>query len=475
MARRSRSSWLAGVALLLVAALVLLWRLSRSAEESGAAPSATPTQVTPQRAVPGLASMHELAEQLEWIDKAWVDPLDPKNHGAIVGRVRFADGSAPATLHVALSSHHGDVTRTGDAFRIVGVPKGMHPFRVSGDFLSPPMRPVAVKAGEDTDVGELIVARGRTLAGRVVDARGAPVPDANVIAGERLGCDARSTGQVFGKGATTTTDQDGRFTFANLVPARLVLVGERGATGRSRPMPIEAGDEDREVTLTLEELAGLAGRVSGAESDGDTGVRSTVRVSPKESIKDSVELRCAVQVEADGTFQLDHLLAGTYVVTAETLMPMDGDRSVIRERRAEATLRAGETTTIDLDLVPGKGGVDLVIETTGIGSRWITRHVLFRGPLFQGTQAQLDALLLRTPEAWQTSGSRDRAALHDVPPGSYTLCTVGFPPLDSTVMLEYIRDVVLDLPADCRSVEVAASPAEQVIKFALAPPARSAR
>ncbi len=469
-----RTKLLLAFAAAILVALLVLTTLSRDGHRDRTAADHT---ASTNVATTSYATARE-TPQLPPGPRPFLDPAHER--GAIVGAVRFDDGTVPASLEMTLAAPLGDVTRDGAKFRIDGVPVGAHPLRILGaDFLASRVIAASVRANEVTDVGEIIVQRGRVIAGIVVDDAGAPVPFATVVIGERVGCHPSAGIDAFGNdsgpritqlgaGGTITAGADGRFRLAHQPYKRFAIVAEHRDHGRSRPIAIDAARTDRELRMQLEPTASIAGRVRGIPA----GVAVRVRATPK----DAPLASCTVEIAADGTFHVDELTAGRYVVSADASVGQ-GDRVALRERRTEVRVEIDREANVELDL-SSSDGAELEIVVQPVGMPWgMARHALFRGPMFVGTQGDFEDALLGTREAWQTSGSQGRAVLAPIPPGTYTLCTVLFPPMFSTLMFEVVKDTALEMPVQCRAVEVAGG--SQVITIDVAPgtafpaPARS--
>jgi len=146
-------------------------------------------------------------------------PSEPDGEGVGTFRGRCVaaeDGRPLAGCEVKATSKHVTVTAADGTF-VVGHPPGWSDLTISGPQRARRLiRPGPVVAGTTYELGDVTLARGFPITGRVVDANGAPVADLGVyVLGLGVGPDGRheSTGAEGGSGA------DGSFTLAPLLAA----------------------------------------------------------------------------------------------------------------------------------------------------------------------------------------------------------------------------------------------------------------
>lgn len=179
---------------------------------------------------------------------------------------------------------------------------------------APLARPeVPVPAGETHDLGELALSAGALLAGRVVDAVGAPVPGARLI-------DASSAGPVFGGEALlgrareplAVTAADGTFRVEELACGRWKVRVESDR----HPSQVFEGDAQVPGVLVsglefrLPAAAEISGRVTGIPADRAGRLAVRARPASQSGLFD-VSGRGARTGEcaADGTFRIEGLLS----------------------------------------------------------------------------------------------------------------------------------------------------------------------
>ncbi len=156
-----------------------------------------------------------------------------------------------------------------------------------------------VAAGVTQDGVELLVRRGKSIAGVVVDDLGAPVASARVLA------------VIEQTHVKVESGADGRFTIPNLRPDGVYLVlarkpGYGTPTGEQRPNEFTAGTSGIELVLERR------GRISGTVTDAESGApvpAFTVRWGPSYQ-----QLHYERTVESKtGAFDIVELLPGTLV------------------------------------------------------------------------------------------------------------------------------------------------------------------
>ncbi len=244
--------------------------------------------------------------------------------GAIRGRVVMSDGTPPpADLRVRLEGTPQRVGADG-TFLIEGVPPERHALRVDARGVPELVRgDVVVTAGEVTDVGDLVLSRGREVSGTVTDAGGRPIAAAEVSF-VPVGVPGR---------LVADTDRKGRYRRALPTDRDCSVSATAGDLGATSAVLVRAGTADATVDLRF----GRTGRITGV-------VRAAGRPAPGRFVLldrrgDEPPVSMAT-TGADGAFELT-VAGGTYVVSLHATDGSFVDRTV--------TVEPGAAARVDLD------------------------------------------------------------------------------------------------------------------------------
>lgn len=311
--------------------------------------------------------------------------------GSLGGVVRVRDGKSPPRFHVTVSSEAlalpgTKVEREFDdpkgAFRVDDLPPGTYTIEVVADsYAKVETTDLVVVAEQLTDAGTVTLASRSSLQGRVVAARDrAPVSGASVR-GERID---GGTGSASDKEASwiATTSSDGTFSTADLSEGTFNVVVEHPqfAPVRTRvPFRPKAGDP--ELVIEMFRGGALTGAVLDVKLDPVPGVRIDVVLGLEGDSR-------LAETDADGRYFIDGLAPGTYAVSRQ----VQRTQGSVGVDTKYATIREGETTTLDFDERP-------TIAVSGnlmLGDRPIPRAPIFFVPVDvdgpkQGVSSQSDA------------------------------------------------------------------------------------
>lgn len=239
------------------------------------------------------------------------------------GHVRDEQGQPLGNVDIDEESH----TAADGSFEMPGLPPDRDAnfvFRKEG-FL-PARR--HVDAGGDATL-DVVMSRGASVRGQVVDAHGAGVADVMV--------QARSAGTEMSE-ESAKSDESGRFHFDALAPARwdFRVQRERPAQrGAVRDVDVE---NVHELTIRLEEMptATIVGHVTGLDPSWPTRFVGATNLENVSS---------AGEINAEGDYRIENAPAGTVRVEA---LAGEGLKETHRTRAVEADVAPGSEVRVDL-------------------------------------------------------------------------------------------------------------------------------
>lgn len=163
-------------------------------------------------------------------------------------------------------------------------------------------------AARSVDLGDLAVVRASVIAGRVVDDAGQPIEGATVKVREA----ASLLGTVHG----SETEADGSFEFALEPCTGRLLVSARGFMPVNRPLTVELGVDQADMTIRLEPGATIGGSVVddlGAPIAGARVAPYRVRRIGGNTVVDRLDASEAVTTDEAGVFELSGIEPGDSV------------------------------------------------------------------------------------------------------------------------------------------------------------------
>lgn len=385
--------------------------------------------------------------------------------GGLRGRLGFADGSRPPLFEVVLGYGSPVTFESPDGtFEFGTVAPGEVNVTLRGPGFPPrTLNKVKIEPGRITDLGEIVLAKGRSVAGRVLGPDGTPVSGARVVFGGMLiGDGTHLTAQLRGISGPDVNEReawsgpDGRFEIDGIGNQEGVVAAEQKELGRSRPVTVSRGEQPAEIELVLQPLGSLQGtvRVNGRPTGG-----CLIQVGAA----DSTTQRLMTRTGADGHFLLTRVGSGEQSVVASPPL-----RESSMERRS-VTIRPGERVRVDFDIT--RGEVELEVQVRAApGARIDAAYsFLLRGRVQPETIEQM-RLAARASGSLQTAycdaGSPCRHP--GLVAGDYSVC--GFPitgdPNDSR-FLEQLHAKMIGMRVYCSPVLVRSSPAQQSVTISV--------
>ncbi|MCW5801564.1 MAG: carboxypeptidase regulatory-like domain-containing protein [Deltaproteobacteria bacterium] len=397
--------------------------------------------------------------------------------GAIAGEVRFADGRTPPAFTVSLGVWGSAVPVAGadGKFKLDNLPPRTYEVSIRGPgFTERGLSAIVVTADKTTDVGTVVVERGRSISGRVVDASGSPVANATVVAGPILWGtgDKPTTPIAFGgpPGAglikEATTNAAGEFTIAGVGRGSRHVVADHESLGRSMPITLPSPTESTaNLELRLVRLGALEGTVTSG------GKRAATIIVTAQS-KTVAEAMFTVISGDDGTFRFDRLAPDSYLVSA--MVGQDPTRGIGFHGKTVA-IASGVTARLDLAI----GGGDLALVVTPVPPAGKTLRLAlvesFDGTVEAKTHGDLDRLGTTRDTSRSTFGmsfAGKPSRISGLAPGVATVCVCPYPAeVDPLASEDYMLREGAKLPVFCKTLTLAAAPPEQALAIPVEIPA----
>ncbi|MCA8925730.1 MAG: carboxypeptidase regulatory-like domain-containing protein, partial [Planctomycetes bacterium] len=235
---------------------------------------------------------------------------------------------------------------------VTGLPPGTHTVTARATGYAHGSAEVQLAAGTTQSL-TVSLQQGLTLSGRVIDRAGKPIPEATVTGVALGGKDAALAMAQQGTQVSAVSDAEGRFTLTGLEDSPYYLMPNaegyqsmrQGAPFGGMPESYRAGRAEP-VTLTLQALVAIQGRVRGPSGEALATVEVTARGK-------GTWANSSQQVAPDGSFTLSGLAPGRYDLSAagggwvsfeaqSVSVGADGARGV------ELELRQGLTVEVDV-------------------------------------------------------------------------------------------------------------------------------
>lgn len=383
--------------------------------------------------------------------------------GSVKGKVTYADGSAVGSFTVGVGFTQEPVSSKDGAFVLDGLAPDHYQLSVKGMGFVGKSVDIDVKGGAATDVGTITVVQGRSIKGTVV-AAGKPVPGATVWAGRQIFGNGSSNDARFGGGPPmaqgtrkTTTGEDGSWSMSGFGLSDITIVAEEPTLGRSAAVRIEDGDPNAQaLVLTLAPFGALKGVLKQGTAPAEGVIVSAQSVSSPGAFY-------SVATGPDGAYRFDKLAPDSYKVSAMLGMPMRGMKFYSKT----VVVESGKEAVVDLQYQPG--AVSLAVTAAvpaggkiGAVSAWLASGVMAAK---NGRDLQLKMAAQGAGSSqWNIVPMGGQTTFTELTPGTYSACLVPFPAEVAPMAgMEYAMKYSDVMAVYCKTVNVAASPAEQSV------------
>lgn len=389
--------------------------------------------------------------------------------GGIKGKVAYDDGKPPELFTVSTGGFRGGTpfSTVDGAFELGEIPPGTYTVTIRGSFDEHRVADVEVAADRITDLGTINVRKGRYIAGRVVDASGAPVEGATVSAGRMVfgtGSSTEAPGRMGPPGAQNVrraaTDARGEFRISGVGAGELTLVADHEERGRSAGVIVPGStDPTVGVELRLAAFGALEGTVT---ADG----KPAMNVFISTQSQTSPGMIFGVATGPDGKYRYDKLAPDNYKVSVMSGMnPMAG----MAFHPRTAVVQSGKTVKLDLEL--NEGDIALTVSPTVDGQLvgFAQVHTV-AGKVTARNAKQLERAIAEKGDAFSSFNimfGGNPAMVTKLKAGTYTVCALVIPAevQGRRETIDYMEREGDRLPAFCKTIEVADEPKEQSVEI----------
>jgi hypothetical protein len=233
----------------------------------------------------------------------------------------------------------GTLAKAAD-FKLEGLPPFTGHLRVTVPGFRPKtLEDVSVSSGQTTELGDVALDKGRTVEGRVVDAKGTAVPEARI--------EAWPTGTY--ERSRTAANLRGEFSLSGLSSGPLEVEAQAVGYGPARTrVEIDSAEDPDPLRIVLEKGAQLAGSVKTRRGVPVAGLIVQLRSKGDGSFSKQAS------TDATGSFEIKDVPAANLLLTVmasagDAFMGM-GMRSFSTVALRELQINVGQTRRVDLTL-----------------------------------------------------------------------------------------------------------------------------
>ncbi|MEO7092325.1 MAG: carboxypeptidase-like regulatory domain-containing protein, partial [Polyangiales bacterium] len=380
--------------------------------------------------------------------------------GGLKGTIAMeGTGEAPLVAMVEVGVHPATPARAG-AFDVKDITPGTYDitFR-SAEFAELVKRDVKIEPGKTTDVGKIVVKKGRKLVGKVIDPSGAPVAGAKIRVGEMLFSAEGNEDQMeqfeqMGGVRVGTTDQSGEFTIIGISDKATNAIANHPTTGRSLAMPVPEGKDDPPpLTLALRGFGSISGKVT---SKG----KPVPNVTVSDSSKGGGAAASFAQTDDNGAFTMAKVPEGAHVVQA-----MQTEMMSMRAATANVVVTAGKESRVTIDIPVGT--ITLTVTVKPLPNNKVDSAQVF---VFNGVISPANGKLLTEAflqggaqgmKFW-LGGSMPMPQFTELVAGTYSVCTIPITgSMSDPTFTKRIQENMQTLRVYCKTVKVNPTPNEQ--------------
>lgn len=375
--------------------------------------------------------------------------------GGIKGKIVIDGGTVPKVASVQAGWEPPTSAQDG-AFEVRGLKPGSFDVRVRGpEFSELVKRNIKIEPGQVVDLGEIVVKRGRRLAGKVVTKDGAPVAGAKIKLGDFIFYaegeeDSEESWQDLYGIRSSVTDQEGNFTVVG-VPEKGTQAAADHSLGRSDPAPIPPGKEDPPaITLTLKGFGSVVGKVM---RDG----QPLTNVNVTHSSRSGGKQMAMTKTDDTGSFRLDKVPEGSVALQA---MTTEGMMSA-RLHSVTVEVVAGKESVANIDFPVGQVELAITIQPKDGADLSMAMVVLVQGTTTVANAGELTELGSKGGVVGQMPWTPGQTpSFKELVPGAYSLCSV---PISGNPMDPRLQEHMMTLKVYCQGVALAAAPAKQSV------------
>ncbi len=369
-----------------------------------------------------LAALWEMTGQLVNTGDTNVSFLLPETT-EFSGTLEFEDGTSPTTFSVRIggASALPFASKTGDFH--IKAPLGNRYLRFTGpEFVQ---KTIQVSTKKKTKLGAIVVKRGRSISGRIVDLQGGAVSDAQVAIGNLLTGDGKNLflrGESIGA-KTTQSDENGWYSLSGFSQQSLTMVAGN-SEGRSHSIRVPSGFASMTLDLMLRPTSSLSGvlRINGKAISETIVIANPIGATSSNFF---------VLSGSDGSYSFDSLSPGNYIV-----YPMIGGGGKKPKDMYVKSVQVVEGEEAQLDMDIQSGSIHLEVGVQNAEGRSIPATVFVLGLALP--DAQIESLmdgswLLNRDSEMAPVANLMRTALatpanfSELVPGDITVCVQPLP------------------------------------------------